>query len=576
MKKTITLFVTLLLTITTWGAVDKNVFNSIVSIATTDINGKPLGKALGFVISTDSTAQGETTVLAPYGVFKHATKAVVTDSKGKTYEAHRILGANDLYDIVKFSVKSLSTKPLSIAASKLANNDKVSVLTGITNKKKPFTELSVTQTDEHGGLNYYTLSHNADSTLVGTPVFNTSGQVAGIIQKSARNETDKLFAVGIEISSALEVSTMSAANPSLNAIYIPKQLPSNEKQAASYLYLITKNSEDTISYLANLQDYISSYPKSTFGYVQRALYYASTKQYAKADADYQAALNQCDDKADVHYNMSTTLYHLNQDKAYKPYKDWTLERALNEVNEAYSILNTPLYLMQKGKCLYAMKKFQEAYDTYNEINKTKFRSSENLFYQSRSLEMAGGDSTKILALLDSAVARFKQPYKPDAAPYIYYRAQQYDRFGHYKEAVFGYRDYQDIVGTNNLNDRFFYLKEQAEVKSNFYPQALVDIERAITLNPNEYVYYIEKALIETRTGSYEEAVISAKQAQKIDNTDPDSYKLMGIAYGELGNTAEARKNLQRAVELGDTEAQSWLDSMKSTPAAKGAKRGKTR
>lgn len=71
-------------------------------------------------------------------------------------------------------------------------------------------------------------------------------------------------------------------------------------------------------------------------------------------------------------------------------------------------------------------------------------------------------------------------------------------------------------------------------------------------------------------------MIAAKQAQKIDNTDPDSYKLMGIAYGELGNTAEARKNLQRAVELGDTEAQSWLNSMKTTPAAKGTKRGKTR
>ena len=38
---------------------------------------------------------------------------------------------------------------------------------------------------------------------------------------------------------------------------------------------------------------------------------------------------------------------------------------------------------------------------------------------------------------------------------------------------------------------------------------------------------------------------------------------MGIAYGELGNYEEAVKNLRRAVELGDSEAQSWIDSMKN-------------
>ncbi len=561
MKKTIFLFLSAVAAIMSQGAVDKSALSSVVSVSTADAEGNPLGKAWGVVILSDSTADGCVTVLAPYGLFKHATSAVVTSCKGKTYPVYRIAGANDLYDVTKFTVCGCDVPPLRMATGKLGVGDKAYVAVA-DNKKGRTVDVRIAGVEEHGGLAYYTLSLPADNAFIGLPLLNANGEVVAVIQKSADGETDKMFAAGVEISPALTVETMSAANASLNNIHIPKQLPSGEKQASSYLYLLAKNSEDTVSYLAGLGDFVKTYPSSSFGYVQRALYYASMQQYAKAEADYNTALVVCADSADIHYNMSTTLYLLNQNKNYKPYKDWTLERALGEIDRAYAILSTPLYLMHKGKCLYAMKRYSDAADVYNEINKTDFRSSENLFCESRSLEMAGGDSVQVLALLDSAVARFLRPYRADAAPYIYYRAQQYDRYGRYKEAVAGYQDYQNIVGLSNLNDHFFYLKEQAEIKCNFYPQALKDIEQAIALNPDEYVYHIEKALIETRTGDYEEAVISARQARKIDPTDSDSYKLMGIAYGELGNREAAVSNLQRAVELGDSEAQSWIDSMK--------------
>ena len=113
-----------------------------------------------------------------------------------------------------------------------------------------------------------------------------------------------------------------------------------------------------------------------------------------------------------------------------------------------------------------------------------------------------------------------------------------------------------------LSDVFFYNKEQVELKARLYPQALNDIEKALAIKPNEYVYLIEKALIETRTGHFEEAIYTATQAQKVDPNDPDSYKLIGISQSELGRKAEARQNLQRAYELGDPQAQEWLNSMK--------------
>lgn len=571
MKKTILLLLFAAAAIMSQAAADIKALTSIVSVSTVDAEGKPLGKAWGVVIPSDSTAAGCVTVLAPYGLFKHAASATVTTGKRKTCPVYRIAGANDLYDVAKFTVRDCDAAPLPLVSAKLIEGDKVSIAVA-DGKKGRMLNAKIDGVEEHGGLAYYTLSLPADSALIGLPLLNAAGEVAGLIQKNAAGGDDKMLAIGAEISQALFVETMSAANTSLNDIRIPKLLPAGEKQASSYLYLLAKNSEDTVSYVASLGDFIAKYPSSTFGYVQRALYYASSQQYAKAEADYTAALAACADSADVHYNMSTTIYLLNQSKSYQPYKDWTLERALGEIDTAYGILPTPLYLMHKGKCLYAMKRFADAAAVYNEINKTKFRSSENLFCESRSLEMAGGDSLRVLALLDSAVVRFVQPYRADAAPYIYYRAQKYDSYGYYKEAVVGYQDYQDVVGLKNLNDRFFYFKEQAEIKCDFYPQALKDIEQALALNPNEYVYHIEKALIETRTGDFEEAVISAKQAQKLDPNDSDSYKLLGIAYGELGNREAALSNLRRAVELGDSEAQSWIDSMKAVSAKSGKKR----
>ncbi len=560
MNRHIITIIVMLLALPAMAGVDKTVLESIVNVSTVDAGGNPLGEALGFAIV--SSQEGSVEILAPYTPFNKAAAATITTGKGNKIAVHRITGANDLYDVVRFTVADQSVPVLKPAQSKAIKGQKVSVLTGIVDKKKLSREVTVTETTEYSGLTYYTLDMVPDNSLIGSPVLNSSNEVVAVIQRGATNETSTSYAIGIEFNTALEITTMSAADQSLNNILIPKQLPADEKQAASYLYLLTKNSEDTLSYKVSLGDYIEAYPTSAFGYTQRASYYIATGQYVKAEADYEQGLQICENKSDIHNSMSEDIYHLNQSTAYQTYKDWTLERALSEAEEAYQAYNSPTYLMQKGRCLYALKRYQEAHDVYDEINKTDFRSSENLYYQSRSLEMAGGDTAQVLALLDSAVVRFKRPLREDAAPYIYYRAQRYDMFGRYREAVVGYQEYQELVGKRNLNDLFFFNKEQAEIKCHFYPQALNDIEEALAIKPDEYVYHIERALIQTRMGNYEEALFSAQQAQKLDSEDPDSYKLIGISQGELGNKAEARKNLQRALELGDEDAAEWLKSMK--------------
>lgn len=558
MTRKISLFLIIMLSCQAFGQLDKKVAPSLVKITTAKADGSSIGESTGFALTIGEGIE----IVSPYGILKNASKATVADSKGKTTLAHRITGANDLYDVARFTIEKASMPPLTMAEQKLTVGSRATIVQPTGKGKAQATEVTIDEATEHGGLTYYTILRPADKALIGCPLLNQSGQVVGVIQRSPDKEADKTFAIGIEFTQALQIGTMSAADPSLQSIYIPKQLPAEREQAASYLYLLTKNTEDTLSYLANLGDFIEKFPDNFFGYTERAAYYIATSQYALAERDYTQALEACEDKADIHHAMSVALYNLCQRNSYSQYKDWDLNRALFETEQAYALNATPLYLMQKGKCLYALKRYREAYDTYAEINATRFRSSENLFCQSRALEMDGGDSTQVLALLDSAVVRFKRPLQPDAAPYILFRANQHNRYGYYKEAALGYQEYESLVGSNMLSDVFFYNKEQVELKARLYPQALNDIEKALAIKPNEYVYLIEKALIETRTGHFEEAIYTATQAQKVDPNDPDSYKLIGISQSELGRKAEARQNLQRAYELGDPQAQEWLNSMK--------------
>ena len=561
MIRKITLIFILLLANYSLAQPEKKAALSLVKITTTAANGSTIGQGTGFAIPSQRN-EGTVEVVGTYNIFRHATKATITDAKGKTTLAHRITGANDLYDVVRFTIGKSAIQPLPVATSKLDIGSKAYILQPGGKGKSQTIEVNISETTEHSGLSYYTILRPANPALAGCPLLNTNGEVVGVIQRNAASDTTKTYAIGIEFNQALEVSTMSAADPSLQGIYIPKQMPAAKEQATSYLYLLTKNTEDTLSYLANLADFIGEFPEDFFGYTARAEYYATTGQYAAAEDDYNKALQLCADKADVHSAMSTVIYNLNYNKAYRQYKDWDLNRALSEIEQAYALNPTPLFLMQKGKCLYALKRYDEAVATYAEINASRFRSSENLFYQSKALEMAGGDSIQVLALLDSAIVRFMRPLRPDAAPYILYRANQYNRYGYYKEAALDYQEYESLVGTKKLSDVFFYNKEQAELKARLYQQALNDIEKAISIKPQEYVYQIEKALIETRTGHFEEAIYTATQAQKLDPNDPDSYKLIGISLGELGRKDEARQNLQRAYELGDAQALEWINSMK--------------
>lgn len=526
---------------------------ALITLTSYDKNGKEIRSGCGFYISNDGYA------LSTYDIFKNAASVDVIDSKGKKCKVSRICGANSLYNIVKFRTENSSTESLPVASGKL---DKGSNVTIISNNDLPPVATVVTEMSDIDEFKYYTLEQKTINKYSGSPVMNSNGEVAAILQTSQSRDNANSYALDIAFASLLSINGMSATEIALNNIYIPKELPVDEPQARTYIYMFAQNSRDTTSYLTALNDYVSAFPQETIGYTQLATYWVASGEYAKAEEIMEKGIAIASEKADIHYEKSKLIYRLNMLKDYKQYKDWDINKALSEVSEAISINPISLYTLQKADCEFALKQYEAAYNSYQEVNASNISSPEIFNAASVAAEMAKKDSTIILALLDSAVARFGTPPAKGAAMYLLQRAAHLNKYGRYKEAARDYQAVEDLRGTKNLNDNFFYQKSVCDTRARLYAWALADIEKALSIRPNDYDYTVEKALAHWRMGNYDEAIYAGQQALKLNPQGADAYKAIGLAYGEQGKKADAIKNLTKAKELGDPQAEELIQNLK--------------
>ena len=165
---------------------------------------------------------------------------------------------------------------------------------------------------------------------------------------------------------------------------------------------------------------------------------------------------------------------------------------------------------------------------------------------------------EVLALLDSCVACFNKPYTQEAAPYLLERAQARMVADQARNAVVDYDAFYEAVD-GNVNDVFYYYREQAALKSRQYQRALDDLAKAIELNPKELTYRAELAVVNIRVGRNEEAVKILKEALAIDDKYAEAYRLMGIAQVQMKQKAAACESFAKAKELGDPNVDALIE-----------------
>ena len=525
---------------------------AVFSIVTYDKNDKMLNTGNGFFVSEDGLA------LSDYTLFKGAERAVVITSEGKQMPVSLILGANDMYDVIKFRVAITEKKvpALIVAKTAPAVGADAWMLPYSTQKSIACVTGKVKEVSKVAGeYHYYTLGMQMKDKMVSCPVMNAEGQVFGIAQKSSGIDTvTTCYAAGAAFAMAQKISALSLGDAALKKIGIRKGLPETEDQALVYLFMASSSLSGD-DYEKLLDDFIRQFPANADGYLRRANYYAAKGKddqtwYDKAVADFNQALKVAQKKDDVYYNIGKLMYAYQLSKPEKTYKDWTYDTALQNVRQAIAIDPLPIYIQMEGDILFAQQDYAGALAAYEKVNASNIASPATFFSAAKTKELAKGDPKEVVALMDSCIARCPQPITADFAPYLLERAQMNMNAGQPRNAMLDYDAYHTAV-KGEVNDVFYYYREQAALKARQFQRALDDIVKAIEMNPTDLTYQAEHAVVNLRVGRYEEAIQILNNILKADPKYAEAYRLLGLCQIQLKKTDEACGNFKKAKELGD-------------------------
>ena len=499
---------------------------SMLTLKTFSADGSLLSSSTGFFVGSNGEA------ISTFAPFKGAQRAIIIDAQGKEYAVEQMLGANETYDVAKFVTAARKTTPLPIAAS--ANNGSDIWLMPYTVNKQPTCISGKINSAEtfQDTYQYYTLAINIEESHVTCPILNNDGAVVGIVQPSAGGQKGVAYAVSARFANDLKITGLSINDPILRQTAIPIALPDDAKDAILTLFLASSTLNKT-QFTQLINRFIQKFPNLPDGYINRARLAVSEGNFQAAEDDMQQAVKVGTTSDDVHYQYADIIY---QKDLYQ---------------------NDKVYLQQQAQIRFAQGKYAEAYSLYEQLTHTEMRSAD-IFFAASQCKGRLGDTNAQLALVDSAVNQFSRPYVKTAAPYLMARAQLLSDLGKFRLAVNDYNEYETLM-TAQLEAPFYYNRSIAETGGHLFQQALNDINKAIEMAPSEPMYRAEKASLQVRVGQHKEAIETAQQLIKLSPELSDGYLFLGLAQCLTNQKAEGARNLNKAKELGNEQAQTLID-----------------
>ena len=403
---------------------------------------------------------------------------------------------------------------------------------------------------------YYTLEGNGSENTVGCPYLNAAGDVVGIKQQSSSDDNATQYAVGATFATGLKMTGLSLNDAALKATSIKKELPDELDQAILTLYLASSIG-DANSFVGLVDDFIEKFPQAPDGYSYKAQIMAAKDNYPEADKYMKLAIENATDKAEAHYNYAKMMY---QNLLYfhdSASHAWTYEQALEQAEQAVALDPQLAYVTQKAQLLFACKRYDDSFTTFQDAIAKGAHNAECFYGAARCKEQLN-DTTAYIALLDSAVATFSQPYLKEAAPYIYARGQALAENGQYRLAVNDFNEYENLM-ISQINSEFYYIRSQVEVKGRLFQQALNDLDKAIDKDPSVLLYRSEKASLQIRVKLIDEAIETASECIRLFPDSSDGYLFLGLAQCLKGDKALGVVNLLKAKDRGDAQADTLIE-----------------
>ncbi len=545
MKKTIILILVTLLAmprLMAQSAAVKKVAEAAFTLTTFKNDGSIVGTASGVFIDGNGTA------VSPWKPFEGADYAVVIDAKGRRHQVDAIYGANEIYDLAKFCIADKSPAFAKATTSRLAAGSRAWL---IPNKQSDSPQPATVKTVETfmNRYAYYVVevasSRPSDMSMYeGCPVATPDGTLLGLYHVSTSNQsvTDAHFA------EVLMPDGMTQNQPTLRQTAIRTALPA--KLSDARLAMMFAGERGGANYRKTVDEFVSMFPKQNDGYYARALLSLNDSNITAAEADMKTAVREADDKAEAHYNYSRILAMTGK-----------YDQAISEAKAAYAVSPLPVYQEQEASILFDQGKYQQAYDMFISLTRTDMHKADLYYKAMRSRQQLGGTDDELLALLDSAVEACDTPYTSMAAPYFLARGVQHDKMKQYRKAMSDLYTYEALA-VGQVGAAFYHLRAQSEARGRIYQPALDDYARAIVLDPKNLLYWAELASLTLKVGEKENAAKAAQRCIELDPSYPDAYLILGIVQAETGKKAEGIRNIEKAKELGNAQADSFLKKYK--------------
>lgn len=537
---------------------------AVVSITTYGDNNEVLREGTGFFV----TESGE--VLSSYAIFEGAAKAIVKDSEGKQYPVANILGADDLYDVIRVKATVPRKVPFFKIASEPVQSGSPVYLIPFGQGKNNFSQGEITEVSNLKALyGYYKTSIPVEPAQLNAPMVTESGEVLGLTQDDAAGNKQISYAVSAGYIQSLAISSTDALNKTYSNIGILKAWPADFDQAQVALYLMA-TLQPPKTYIETLNNFIETFPNKADGYIDRASHYAFNRAELAASPDEEEALltrafddlntasKYSDNQALVNYNKAKLIYGVATGEVPPTDEAWSYKAALETIQMAIDEDNRPEYHQLKGDIYFSQEQFQQAYDEYMIVNNGEMATPSTYYMAAKSKQFIPGTPiVEMIALMDSAIAKAGSEPTQETMNYILERIDYKMQLNQYEEAIADYNLYYELLD-GNVGDAFYYYRKQPKFRNGDMEGALEDMKKAITLNPNNPTYYAEIASVYIRLEDYDNAMVGVERALRLAPDFASGYRLKGLCEIRQDKSVEACESFAKAKELGDPLADRLL------------------
>ncbi len=529
---------------------------AVFTIETVDKSGN-ITKGTGFFIRETGEA------VSDYSLFIGAEKATVTNVEGKQLRVTSILGADDMYDVIRFMVDvPKKTAYLPVATDLPAIGAKAYLVSARLAKGASVPNALVSEVSKvKERYGYYKIEMPLGREQVSAPLLTEDGEVFAMAQADASGK-GKTYGISVPYIQSIRIGQMDMLNKAYSAIGIRKAWAEKPEEAQLALILYASQ-QDASTYLETLNDYIATFPDEPDGYLSRASHYvyqrkqlsdAGTEEQLleRARSDMETAMKYFgSNKSEGYYNQAKLIYGVAASDTALQSPEWSMEKASQLIEKALAENDLPIYRQLEGDIAFYQEDYQKASESYAIVNRSSIASATSFYLAAKAEEQLDGTNLgKVIALMDSASVRAEKTNPSDAAAYLLENVDLKMRMGRYDEAVKDYDRYYALA-QGKVNASFYYFREQAKFRANDMEGALTDIQSALQQEPQNALYHAEEASIYLRKKDLEKAQDSLEKSLSLQPDFAAGHRLLGLCLVRQNKKDEGCRSFQKAKELGD-------------------------